>query len=207
MANAQQEPLLLVSYGMPMSGEQRRLCPVLPRPEARRVHGRVYLLFMSAVFLGLAAYLLTQSRQLLRTAEEASQSLWRPGSDIFGNMVLAIGLLVLWLGLLGLHAAVADHPVSTGMFVGAVLISVHVEAMLGACYYHYKSLIWAAAPFDLTGGLPKVLEFVDGQTKGTALVSGGIALLQAFSIAAGLLHGHFQTRALRQQNWQCHVAA
>ena len=23
-------------------------------------------------------------------------------------------------------------------FVGAVLISVHVEAMLGACYYHYK---------------------------------------------------------------------
>ena len=81
MASAQQEPLLLVSYGAPR-GEPRRLCPVLPRPEARRMHGRVYLLFTSALFLGLAAYLLTQSSALLRAAEVASQSLWRPGSDM-----------------------------------------------------------------------------------------------------------------------------
>jgi len=33
----------------------------------------------------------------------------------FGNVVLAVGLLVLWLGLLGLHAALADSPISTGM--------------------------------------------------------------------------------------------
>lgn len=87
MASRQQEPLLLVSYGAPVSygtpgGEPRRLCPVLPRPEARRMHGRIYLLFTSALFLGLAAYLLTQSRALLRAAEVASQSLWRPGSDM-----------------------------------------------------------------------------------------------------------------------------
>lgn len=29
--------------------------------------------------------------------------------------MLAVGLLVLWLGLLSFHAALADHPVSTGM--------------------------------------------------------------------------------------------
>ena len=92
MASGQQEPLLLVSYGAPMSygapgGEPRRLCPVLPRPEARRMHGRIYLLFTSALFLGLAAYLLVQSTALLRAAEVASQSLWLPGSDMCAALV------------------------------------------------------------------------------------------------------------------------
>ena len=87
MANGQQEPLLLVSYGAPVScgapgSEPRRLCPVLPRPEARRMYGRIYLLFASALVLGLAAYLLMQSSALLHAAEVASQSLWLPGSDM-----------------------------------------------------------------------------------------------------------------------------
>ena len=41
-----------------------------------------------------------------------------------------------------------------------------------------RSLIWAAAPFDLTGGLPKVLQFVDERSRDMALVTGGLALLQ-----------------------------
>lgn len=84
---SEQEPLLLVSYGR-ADVESRRLCPVLPRPEFRRLHGRVYLLLTSAAYLGLAAYVLTQSRQLLHAAEVASQSLWRPGSDMCAAVVL-----------------------------------------------------------------------------------------------------------------------
>jgi len=69
-----------VSYQAPR-GEPRRLCPVLPRPEARRTHGRVYLLVAATVYLGLAVYLLTESQRLLHAAELAAKSLW-PGSDM-----------------------------------------------------------------------------------------------------------------------------
>ena len=42
----------------------------------------------------------------------------------------------------------------------------------------HRSLIWAAAPFDLTGSLAKVLQVVDEETRTTVLVSGGVAALQ-----------------------------
>lgn len=53
--------------------------------------------------------------------------------------------------------------------------------------YGHRSLIWAAAPFDLTGGLAKVLQVVDEETKTTALVSGGVAALQVAQPSAYLL--------------------
>jgi len=47
------------------------------------------------------------------------QLAWRGDTPVcggsFGNVLLAVGLLVLWLGLFGLHAALADSPISTGM--------------------------------------------------------------------------------------------
>ena len=51
----------------------------------------------------------------------------------------------------------------------------------------HRSLIWAAAPFDLTGGLAKVLQVVDEETRTTVLVSGGVAALQVAQPSAYLL--------------------
>lgn len=93
-----------------------------PRPAAlhneKRQRPLHYSLYVAAlVTLGAALYLFVEGLVLLKESDK--QSPWRPGSNLWGYVVQAFGILLLWPGILGVLGCVLKHPVC----LGAVRIS------------------------------------------------------------------------------------
>ena len=87
-------------------------------PTSSRMHERrqlplhVSLYAASAATLAAALYLFFEGLALLQESDK--QSPWRPGSNLWGYIVEAAGLLLLWPGIVGVIGCVLKHPVCLG---------------------------------------------------------------------------------------------
>ena len=98
----------------PLLGEEYSPAPLLSgtarEKRQRPLHYGLYA--ASLVTLCAALYLFIEGLVLLNHAD--AQSSWRPGSNVWGSIVEACGILLLWPGTLGLIGCVLRHPVCLG---------------------------------------------------------------------------------------------
>ena len=95
---------------------EEQYTPLAPRfsrlYERRQLPLHVSLYAASAATLAAALYLFFEGVALLQESDK--QSSWRPGSSLWGYIVEAAGLLLLWPGILGVIGCVLKHPVCLG---------------------------------------------------------------------------------------------